>query len=53
MTKLFVEQKKTLSTDDFVVALVEVAMTLGTNPIEISWDDNLFSRESDVQLWKI
>jgi len=46
-----VEKKKTLSIDDLVVVLVEVVMTIGTNPTKIQWDDNVFSRDNDVPLY--
>ena len=38
-----------MSTNDPVVALVEVATTIGTNSIQIPCDDNAFGRDIDVR----
>jgi len=37
--------------DDPMAALVEVAMTIGLNPVKVLWNDNVFGRNSDAQFY--
>jgi len=46
-----VEKNKTFSIDDPVATLLEVATTLDTIVVEVSWDVNVFGKNSDVPLY--
>ena len=45
---LAMKQNKIISTEDPLVALVEVAKAIATNLIKIPWNANVFGRDRDV-----
>jgi len=40
-----------VSINNHITSLLDIATTIGIDPLEVLWDDNVFGRNSDVSLY--